>query len=85
MKTISFDKLNFQNSDILSRLQKKRIKGGHQTFCECTFESGPGQWHYIAHEDLNTPAQPPSQAIMDDLSANCDEGMGSCTGCTNFY
>jgi|LakMenEpi03Aug12_release.lakeMendotaPanAssembly.Ray.scaffolds.fasta_scaffold3172254_1 hypothetical protein len=33
MKKISFEKMNFESSDILSRLQMKRVKGGHISLC----------------------------------------------------
>lgn len=84
MKAISFEKMSIESSDILSRLQMKRVKGGHAEFCECTCTFGPGQWHYTAHGQPNVPAQPSQQAIMDDLTANCEDGIGSCNGCTNF-
>ena len=29
MKSINFSKMNFQGEDILSRLQMKKVKGGH--------------------------------------------------------
>ena len=84
MKTISFEKMSFESSDILTRLQMKKVKGGHDSFCECTCTYGSGQWHYTAHNEPNSPAQPSSQAIMKDLTVNCEEGIGTCTGCTNF-
>lgn len=40
MKTISFEKLSFESSDILSRLQMKKVKGGHQS--TCTWSWAPG-------------------------------------------
>lgn len=84
MKTISFEKLSFESSDILTRLQMKKVKGGHGSFCECTCTSGSGQWHYTAHNDPSTPVQPTKAAINSDLETYCDDGAGTCTGCTSL-
>lgn len=85
MKSISFEKMSFESTDILSRLQMKKVKGGHGgDFCECTCNYGPGTWHYTAKGDPNTPVQPSAQTIMDDLTGYCEEGIGTCSGCTNF-
>jgi len=61
----------------------KRVKGGHETFCECTCEDGT-QFHFTATGQPNTPVQPSSGAIDKELIAECGSvSNGSCTGCTN--
>lgn len=84
MKTISFEKMSFESSDILTRLQMKKVKGGHGSFCECSCNTGPGTWHYTAPGDPNTAVQPSAAAIDRDIAQDCGEGGGSCTGCTNY-
>jgi hypothetical protein len=41
MKSINFSKMNFQGEDILTRLQMKRVKGGHGT-CQALVPNSDG-------------------------------------------
>lgn len=82
MKTISLEKMNFESTDILSRLQMKKVTGGVD-FCECSCTGGGPTWHYTASGQPQVPAQPSSSAIAADLALECGSSGGSCTGCTN--
>jgi natural product precursor len=85
MKTISFEKLNFESTDILSRLQMKKVKGGHNDYCECSCTNGV-TWQYTPVGQNNTPAQPSHDYLMSDAAEQCQgaQNVGGCTGCTNW-
>ncbi|OHC88006.1 MAG: hypothetical protein A2546_14080 [Sphingobacteriia bacterium RIFOXYD2_FULL_35_12] len=42
MKSINFSKSEFQKEDILTRLQMKKVKGGHTSLCVFTWDGDNG-------------------------------------------
>lgn len=58
MKTISFEKMSFESSDILTRLQMKKVKGGHGT-CQAEI---PTEYGSVPATDLS----------LDDAKLNAE-------------
>ncbi|MDO8997843.1 MAG: hypothetical protein Q7U77_14550 [Sediminibacterium sp.] len=58
MKSINFSKQGFQQEDILTRLQMKRVKGGHGT-CQALVQNSNGDINVIENQTAGSASSAP--------------------------